>query len=183
MESESEFLVQTLSSGTQLDTSIFVLLIPLFNGQTSAAAFSENLKFNPQITSHFWHLTSQQQRRSIGVLNLLGSLPPAPERKGAEMAMAERSVRLGEVSHLVMTFLHDEREAFPATRAAFEHEARDALKAIKPGRRGVKTLYEIVDEYLELKREKKEREDRKACFKSSPIHSLPLARALRSVET
>jgi len=67
----------------------------------------------------------------------------------------------------VMTFLHDERAVFPATRAAFEHEARDALKAIKPGRRGVKSLYEILDEYLELKQERKEREDRKACFKFS----------------
>ena len=66
-----------------------------------------------------------------------------------------------------MTFLHDERAVFPATRAAFEHEARDALKAIKPGRRGVKTLYEIIDEYLELKQERKERDDRKACFKCS----------------
>lgn len=86
--------------------------------------------------------------------------------------MAERKLRLGEVSHLVMTFLHDEQETFPATRAAFEHEARDALKAIKPGRRGVKTLYEILDEYLELKQEQKEREDRKACFKYQP--SLPV---------
>lgn len=77
----------------------------------------------------------------------------------------ERNVRLGEVSHLVMTFLHDERTLFPATRAAFEHEARDALNTLKPGRRGVKTLYEILDEYLELKQESKDREDRKACFR------------------
>jgi len=74
-------------------------------------------------------------------------------------------VRLGEVSHLVMAFLREERAVFPATRAAFEHEARDTLKTIKPGRRGVKTLYEILDEYLELKQQLKDREDRKMCFK------------------
>ena len=95
------------------------------------------------------------------------------EGRARRVAMAERKLRLGEVSHLVMTFLHDEQEAFPATRAAFEHEARDALKAIKPGRRGVKTLYEILDEYLELKQEQKEREDRKACFKYRPSRPLP----------
>lgn len=74
-------------------------------------------------------------------------------------------MRLGEVSHLVMAFLHQERTVFPATRAAFEQEARDALKTVKPGRRGVKTLYEILDEYLDLKQERKEREDRRTCFK------------------
>ena len=52
----------------------------------------------------------------------------------------ERNVRLGEVSHLVMAFLHEERAVFPATRAAFEHEAREALQTVRPGRRGVKTL-------------------------------------------
>jgi hypothetical protein len=77
----------------------------------------------------------------------------------------ERNLRLGEVAHLVMAFLHDNREAFPASRAAFEHEARDALKTVTPGRRGVKTLHEILDEYLELKQERKDREDRKACFR------------------
>jgi len=90
----------------------------------------------------------------------------------------ERNVRLGEVSHLVMAFLHEERAVFPATRAAFEHEARDTLKTIKPGRRGVKTLYEILDEYLELKQQLKDREDRKTCFKcvcdpACPLRCLP----------
>ena len=80
----------------------------------------------------------------------------------------ERSVQLGEVSHLVMAFLHEERAVFPATRAAFEQEACDALKTVTPGRRGVKTLYEILDEYLELKQERKEHEDRRACFKYIP---------------
>jgi hypothetical protein len=77
----------------------------------------------------------------------------------------ERNVRLGEVSHLVMAFLHEERAVFPATRAAFEHEAREALQTVRPGRRGVKTLYEILDEYLELKQERKDRQERRGRFK------------------
>ena len=77
----------------------------------------------------------------------------------------DRNVRLGEVSHLVMAFLHEERAVFPASRAAFEHEARDALHTIRTGRRGVKTLYEILDEYLELKQERKDRQERRGRFK------------------
>jgi hypothetical protein len=77
----------------------------------------------------------------------------------------QRNVRLGEVSHLVMAFLHEERAVFPATRAAFEQEARDALETVRPGRRGVKTLYEILDEYLDLKQECKDRLERRARFK------------------
>ena len=66
---------------------------------------------------------------------------------------AGRFVRIGE------------RAVFPATRAAFEQEARDALETVRPGRRGVKTLYEILDEYLDLKQERKDRLERRARFK------------------
>ena len=92
--------------------------------------------------------------------------------------METQSLRLGEVAHLVMSFLKDERVSFPATRAAFELEARDVLKTVKPGRRGVKTLFEILDEYLQLKQECKDREDRKKCFKEDPVAAQQVERVM-----
>mmetsp|Transcript_21088 Transcript_21088/g.70253 ORF Transcript_21088/g.70253 Transcript_21088/m.70253 type:complete len:283 (-) Transcript_21088:51-899(-) len=79
-----------------------------------------------------------------------------------------QAMRRAEISHLVLGFLRQDKDKFPNTIKWFEHEARETLSSIRPGRKGVKNLCSILEEYVALKEEKQQREKISSMYMNDP---------------